>query len=170
MDISDILYYIVIGGIAIFGYISQQRAKSKAEEMERRKREQAAAQEVEMIQGEDSRYEDDEADVIVEQPEASPVPSLEDIFKALRERSPLPEVKPRPVEPVVVEQPRQVVSMPSMLPSQEGMRVTAGDIASSAIDDKNIYNDAENSGASGVVKSIDWRQAVIATEILNRKY
>lgn len=53
-------------------------------------------------------------------------------------------------------------------PEEEGQRATAEGLAQDAITDENIYNNEHPENESTTMTN--WRQAVIASEILNRKY
>ena len=163
MDLSDILFYIVIGAIGIFSYVSQRKAKKQAEEIERRKRQQPAQRcagefdiypKYRKIDGEE--YAEKNTD-LRPMDGTQQEPMLDDIFRALRER--------RPISPVQ----KQKVKQPApFLMQEEGKRAISEDLTKQSITDENIYNaeHSESENASG----IDWRQAIISAEILNRKY
>lgn len=158
MDFLDILIYIVFGAIGIFSSINNSKAKKRAEN--KQKTQPKPGNSVTPVE---DVVEEDVADY--EQPTPVEV-SLDDIFKALREGRPLevgrkkkPVVKPAPVETVTK------VSKPI----EEGISVTRNnDLIKNEISDKGIYD--EDNEAAIDVERIDWRQAVITSEILNRKY
>lgn len=171
MDLSDILFYIVIGGISIFSYISQQKAKKQAEEIERKGTLQPDDVQDKSVYGDLSEDEDDEnevlqTEVVIENP------TLDDIFRALREKRPLTPIQPRMVK-VEPQTPQPVAAKPAAvevnineLIEKEGRRSTTDDVTRTAISDKEVY---DNDTAVDLT-DIDWRKAVIAAEILNRKY
>lgn len=163
MDLSDILFYIVIGAIGIFSYISQQKAKKQAEEIERRKQQQSAqdnVQEISILHEKD--YEKHTT-------ENQQEPTLDDIFRALRERRPIPVAqKQKEISLTTSTSVDPVVKPIINLPQEEGQRAISEELTRHAITDENIYDndlpEQENT------QEIDWRQAVISAEILNRKY
>ncbi|MBR5843880.1 MAG: hypothetical protein IKY75_04780 [Bacteroidaceae bacterium] len=151
MDYLDIILYIVFAIIGIFSSINSTKAKKRAEN--KRKTVPVPAQAV--------VEEDDEAEYDQPVPE---VVSLDDIFRALREGRPLETVRKETLveEHTPIQQP--------VVPIEEGIRVTRDeDFAQNEISDRGIYTDDESVEAFSV-ENVDWRQAVITSEILNRKY
>jgi hypothetical protein len=162
MDFLDILIYIVFGAIGIFSSINNSKAKKQA--ASKRKEQPPVTREA--VPTHADEVTKDEAKEVVESPIPEVMVSLDDIFKALREGRPLevgrrkpPVAKPAPIEKVTKES----------KPIEEGISVTRNnDLIKNEISDKGIYDD-DNEVALDVDR-IDWRQAVITSEILNRKY
>ena len=169
MDFSDILYYIVLIAIGIFGSIGSKKSKKKAEDAARSKRRQPPARGVVPPMQEEAPKEEE----WIEEPKQEPdvIATLDEIFKALREGRPLntPPTEPTPA-PVVTEtpQPQVAITTPVSTVVDEGIRVTANDVSKDEINDKNIY-DSEGQGTFSA-SDVDWQQAVITSEILTRKY
>lgn len=182
MDLSDILFYIVIGAIGIFSFASQRKAQKQAEEIKRRKQQQSAQHEEPNVLIYDTQeyntthekdYEKHQSPAETQQEL-----SLEEIFKALRERRTIPVPQEKPTsqvsstteKPVAKTQPTPVVKTKPIIstPQEEGQRAISDELAQHAITDENIYNNElhDNEGTT----CIDWRQAIIFSEILNRKY
>ena len=159
MDYLDIILYIVFAIIGIFSSINSTKFKKQAEKKQKpspipSRREAPLPMEEEVEEEYVSEYE----------PSVPEVVTLDDIFKALREGRPLETV--RKEAPVVEPIPE---AKPVVL-AEEGVSVTRGNnFAENEISDKGIYTD-DDSGEAFSVESVDWRQAVITSEILNRKY
>lgn len=174
MDLSDIIYIICLA-LGIFAPIFQQREKKKSLEKEQRKQQSHPADEEYMPSPQDVFADNDEDEYYDELPEEQPqvITSLDDIFRALREGRQLmqPSVAKKPLaeeEPLEVVEKKEVKSIDDM--PQEGVSVTTVDaIMQNEISDNDIY--ATDSGEFVFDKeTVDWRQAVVANEILNRKY
>ena len=181
MDFSDIIFYIVLSAIGILSSIIPKKAKKTPIEKPQRP-----------VLGEDGSFDNkntfdptwgendekeesgridtapntrDKAETSRQQPGEV---TLDEIFRALRENRPLqpvPVVKPQ--VKVVEPQPTPVVK-PVILHNKEGERATA-DIATEENQESRIYNEYEP-GYEMDFNNIDWRQAVITSEILQRKY
>lgn len=170
MDLSDIIYIICLA-LGIFLPILQNKEKKKAQEEAARKQKQQTANEEYTPSPQDLYAEDLDEEPYDELPEKQPVviTSLDDIFKALREGKPL--VSPTPQPRQAVEEPVAAATQknrPYNLP-QEGIRSTANTLAENEISDNGIYEEEPN-GTIFDKDAVDWRQAVVASEILNRKY
>ena len=93
--------------------------------------------------------------------------TLDEIFRALREGRPLETV--RRERPQVEPAPITEIPQPST-PIEEGISVTRNSyMVQDEISDKGIYNQDDNDTAFAI-ENVDWRQAVITNEILNKKY
>lgn len=159
MDYLDIILYIVFAIIGIFSSINSSRVKKQTEK--RRQTQPAAGRGEVSAPAEVVAPEDDMVEY--DQPTSEEM-SLDDIFKALREGIPLEKV--RKVEPVVEPQP--VLS--PIEPVEEGMRVTPNEnFVNDEISDRGVYTEDDRSEVFSA-ENVDWRQAVITSEILNRKY
>ena len=181
MDFSDIIFYIVLSAIGIFSSIIPKKAKKRPTETPQRP-----------VLTEDRPYdnkntfgptpkddaEDEESDGIetafdtLERDESGRQQqgevTLDEIFRALRENRPLqPTPVAKPSVKVVEPQPTPVVK-PVILHNKEGERATA-DIVTEENQESRIYNEYESNDAIDF-DNIDWRQAVITSEILQRKY
>lgn len=181
MDFSDIIFYIVLGAIGILSSIKPQKAKktpTKApqkpatsedkpdkdknifetffEEIEKKEEEDA----FEPLFGNKEDIEKQES-----KPQQDAIPTLDDIFRALREK--------RPLQPTPAVKPKEVVAEPQPTPvvkqqiKADEVKPTMPDIASEEIQDSNFTYDYNNEID---LDNIDWRQAVITSEILQRKY
>ncbi len=161
MDLLDILFYIVIGIISIFSYSSQKNAKRKAEEIELRKRKP-----VQDVNQEKPYVNDVEAEESGETFAEEYVRKLYDFYKV---REALSET----VEKLSLSQDKESdnkyrssvetsVKVPMLL-FEEGQSVIKKD----SLENSSTINDNEEKSN---LAEIDWRRAVIASEILNRKY
>lgn len=161
MDLLDILFYIVIGIISIFSYSSQKNAKRKAEEIELRKRKP-----VQDVKQEKPYVNDVEAEESGETFAEEYVRKLYDFYKV---REALSET----VEKLSLSQDEESdnkyrssietsVKVPMLL-FEEGQSVIKKD----SLENSSTINDNEEKSN---LAEIDWRRAVIASEILNRKY
>lgn len=180
MDFSDIIFYIVLFIIGIISTSIQNNAKKKAEEIERRKQQSGAGntdstgQPTDVYATPDDEYytEDDDFEEAVPHKSGDVVVTLDDIFRALRQGTPLTPtpapVQARPMQPTTAptqpSTPSHTVEPRGMI--EEGISVTKNDISNSEISDKNIYDETSTFD----LKNIDWKQAVITSEILKRKY
>ena len=181
MDFSDIIFYIVLFIIGIISTSIQNNAKKKAEEIERRKQQSGAGntdstgQPTDVYATPDDKYyteEDDDFEEAVPHKSGDVVVTLDDIFRALRQGTPLTPtpapVQARPMQPTTAptqpSTPSHTVEPRGMI--EEGISVTKNDISNSEISDKNIYDETSTFD----LKNIDWKQAVITSEILKRKY
>ena len=162
MDYLDFLFYIVLGVIGIFSSINTSKAKKQA--TDNRKVQSPARQEAKPAPAEDMAEDDTMPEIESTIPEVSV--SLDDIFKALRERRPL-EIG-RKKTPTV--QPQPVITEPKTTPTiEEGISVTRNkDLTKDEISDRGVYE--EDNEVALNMENIDWRQAVITSEILNKKY
>ena len=159
MDYLDIILYIVFAIIGIFSSINSTQFKKRAEN--KRKTAPMQGRGVEPVPVSVVDEENDEAEY--DQPVSEEV-SLDDIFRALREGRSLEEV--RKPAPVIEPQP---VSIPDVT-VEEGVRVTHDeDFAQNEISDRGVYTEDDRSEVISA-ENVDWRQAVITSEILNRKY
>ena len=169
MDLQDILFYIVIGFVGIISYLSQRKAKKQAEEIERRRRQQqeTAAEDTLVID-----YREDNPPVFTQHKEETGELSLDEIFKALRERKPLPASKPlRPQAQGLIETAPPTIPTQTTKPSvtiQETIAKVSQpeQVSSNGTNIQPINTEKHTNG----YKSINWREAFIASEILNRKY
>lgn len=170
MDLQDILFYIVIGFVGIISYLSQRKAKKQAEEIERRRRQQQETTSGDTLV---TDHREVEPPVTTHQ-EAMPQEelSLDEIFKALRERKPLPA---KPVKPQIQEisgtapptPPIQTVKPSATVQVRAQVRGSKPEQASSKETNTMPTNTEKHTYGH---KSINWREAFIASEILNRKY
>lgn len=175
MDFSDILFYIVLGAIGIFSSFSQKAAQKKAKEIEHRKAQQRTAVEEKQaseatVSPVDDReeYYEEESDESWNEETPQELPTLEEIFRALREGRSIEKPTPTPVVTPVVEAPQVEAVVPTQPLYVEGERAV-NDITLGEITDEGIYQEDDNSNVFDSTR-IDWRQAVITSEILTRKY
>ena len=166
MDLQDILFYIVIGFIGIISYLSQRKAKKQAEEIERRRRQQPEPMPEDVPA---MPYPDETPSTTPRYEESAPQEelTLDEIFKALRERKPLTTTRQtqpaattsRPVTPL------QAPTTSEKAPVEENM------VHSIKQDTEPITTQTINTEKHNQKRlSINWREAFIASEILNRKY
>ena len=160
MDYLDIILYIVFAIIGIFSSINSTKVKKQAEKRQKTVPVPSRPEAPMPIDEEDeeacvSEYESSTPDVV----------TLDDIFKALREGIPLDAV--RKETPIVEPEPKDDAPAEH---AEEGVSVTQGNnFTENEISDNGIYTD-QDSGEAFSVEGVDWRQAVITSEILNRKY
>lgn len=173
MDLSDIIYIICLA-LGIFLPLLQRKEKEKATKKQQGKPTPHPVNEEYTSPQQDMYADNEEDEYYDEQPDEQPVviTSLDDIFRALREGKPLAPPKPQTV-PAVKEEPidvvpQKVASTPFGNLPQEGIRSTTN-IIENEISDNGIYTD-ETETAVFNKETVDWRQAVVASEILNRKY
>ena len=138
---SDLYYYIFVGGVMLFSFLNSLK-KAKAE---KEKRKQAMCNQQQP------------------QPEPQqPITSLEDLIKALSTPKPPQMPKPRAATamPKVPTQPAQQRSIAIEPPEMEGQRATT-------VTTDDAYSQPTDQLPSS---SHDWRRAIIAHEILKRKF
>ena len=164
---SDLYYYIFVGGVMLFSFLnSLKKAKAEKEKRKQAMRNQQQPQPPAIPQ-DASTTESKQFDEWFNQPEPQPEPqqpitSLEDLIKALSQ----PKQKPQPhvaaTPPQLPPQPAPQRSIAIEPPENEGQRATA---ITAAPDD--VYSQPADRLPSS---SHDWRRAVIAHEILKRKF
>lgn len=176
MDFIDIIFYIVLAVIGIFSTFIQKKAEKKAKEIEKQQRPNSDAGDANAPAPFDIWGDDDEVGRESEMEKAEGEErelSLDDIFEMLRKGTPSePEQKPVPPQrvpepqpaPRVIEQPR--ARMVPVTPAAPISKVSA--LAQSEISDIGVYD--ENEAVAFDIDNVDWRQAIITNEILNRKY
>lgn len=177
MDLSDIIYIICLA-LGIFGSIGQYKDKKKANQKEQRKQQQQSVDE-DCTSSSRDVFADDEDEYYDEDTstESQAVPSLDDIFRALREGRPLEKPAPKPI-PLTTPLPSPYIvpgvedkdshAASHILP-EEGIKAVSSEMTSNEISDSGVYDD-ETDVAVYDRENIDWRQAVVTNEILNRKY
>ena len=167
MDSDSIFYFIFMGGVVFFSFLNSMK-KAKAEK-EKRKQAMCNQQQPQppAIPQDASTTESKQFDDWFNQPEPQPEPqqpitSLEDLIKALSTPKPPQMPKPRAATamPKVPTQPAQQRSIAIEPPEMEGQRATADNT-----DD--VYSQHTDQLPSS---SHDWRRAIIAHEILKRKF
>ncbi len=183
MDLSDIIFYIVFAIIGIFSTVAQNKGKKKSEKQPHPRHEinpqdesNIPLPEVEYTEYdnmEDDLIEGDTDEPIEERQHTSPEYTLEEIFRALREGTPLtPKERVEPVteEKVTQHSDENQSSTPQLTTHTyiEGERAIT-DISGDEISDNNIYNNS-NTESLFNTQEVDWKQAVITSEILTRKY
>ena len=174
MDLSDIIYIICLA-LGIFAPIFQSRAKKKALEKTQRKPQSHPADEEYMPSPQDVYADNADEEYYDELPEEQPqvMTSLDDIFRALREGRPL--VQAQVEQPIVIEKklpdvlPHESLKRESTKLPEEGIKATTTSIMQDEISDSGVYADEPDAIAFDS-ENIDWRQAVVTSEILNRKY
>lgn len=174
MDLSDIIFYIVFAIIGIFSTVAQNKGKKKTEKATHPKPENNTQDESNMPSPYIEYTEQESLDnTMDEEDEVSPEHTLEEIFRALREGTPLVTKKTSQTTttPVISEisQDKTTMTPTTSTPTFiEGERAI-NDISGNEISDHNIY-DNESSLEHFNPETTDWRQAVITSEILSRKY
>ena len=170
MEFSDIITVIVLGVISILTSIIQSKAKGKETPKPVRKAPQSTKSDDEVPE---TRYivpETEEESFAPEEEPEEEFTSLEEIFRALREGRE-PELQPRPrtvVEEVPIIEHHEVEEPPKTHQFVEGERAT-NEISTGEISDEAIY-DGEETSEQYDMSRVDWQQAVVTSEILNRKY
>ena len=167
MDSDSIYYYIFIGAVMLFSFLnSMKKAKAEKEKREQTLRNQPQTLPQTLPQS-NSSSESEQFDDWFNQPKPQPEPeqpitSIEDLIKALSKPKPPQMPKPRAATamPKVPTQPAQQRSIAIEPPEMEGQRATADNT-----DD--VYSQHTDRLPSS---SHDWRRAVIAHEILKRKF
>lgn len=146
MDNSEIIIFIVVFVIAIINAFGKATRSKKAS----RKPQTAVRPELETAEREPEQW----------------IPTLSDLLGGLTQVAAKPADRQKPV----VEKKTVVTSSPAVqeLP-EEGVSVF-GTSHEDEIDDSSVYQDRESDSPDEETDAIDWRQAVITTEILNRKY
>ena len=164
---SDLYYYIFVGGVMLFSFLnSMKKAKAEKEQREQAMRNQQQPQPPAIPQDAsttESKQFDDWFNQQQPQPEPQqPITSLEDLIKALSTPKPPQMPKPRAATamPKVPTQPAQQRSIAIEPPEMEGQRATADNT-----DD--VYSQHTDQLPSS---NHDWRRAIIAHEILKRKF
>ena len=174
MDSDSIFYFIFMGGVVFFSFLnSMKKAKAENEQREQAMRNQQRNQSTASPQNNtsteskqfDEWFNQAEPDEPEPEPEPEqPITSLEDLIKALSPPKPpqMPKARAATAMPKVPTQPAQQRSIAIEPPENEGQRATA---ITAAPDD--VYSQPADRLPSS---SHDWRRAVIAHEILKRKF
>ena len=168
---SDLYYYIFVGGVMLFSFLnSLKKAKAEKEKRKQAMRNQQQPQPPAIPQDAsttESKQFDEWFNQTEPQPEPQqPITSLEDLIIALNKPKRAPQMpKPRaasamPKVPKVPTQPAQQRSIAIEPPEMEGQRATADNT-----DD--VYSQHTDQLPSS---NHDWRRAIIAHEILKRKF
>lgn len=154
MDNSEIIIFIVVFVVAIINAFGKATRSKKAS----RKPQTAVRPEI--------RKPAPEMETAGREPEQW-IPTLSDLLGGLTQQV---AAKPADRQEPVVEKKTMVTSSPAVqeLP-EEGVSVF-GTSQEDEIDDSSVYQDRESDSPDEETDAIDWRQAVITTEILNRKY
>lgn len=184
MDLSDIIFYIVFAIIGIFSTAAQNKGKKKSEKKPQPRHEintqdesNTPLPEVEYTEysSEDNELlETVEKEIPTEETTHTPAEyTLEEIFQALREGTPLkPKKKVEPIEVEISTTTSQENQSPTPQPVTptyiEGERAIS-DISGNEITDDNIYDNSQAESRFNT-QEVDWKQAVITSEILTRKY
>lgn len=184
MDLSDIIFYIVFAIIGIFSTAAQNKGKKKSEKKPQPRHEintqdesNTPLPEVEYTEysSEDNELlETVEKEIPTEETTHTPAEyTLEEIFQALREGTPLkPKKKVEPIEVEISTTASQENQSPTSQPFTptyiEGERAIS-DISGNEITDDNIYDNSQAESRFNT-QEVDWKQAVITSEILTRKY
>lgn len=174
MDSDSIFYFIFMGGVVFFSFLnSLKKAKAEKEQREQAMRNQQRNQSTASPQNNtsteskqfDEWFNQAEPDEPEPEPEPEqPITSLEDLIKALSPPKPpqMPKARAATAMPKVPPQPAPQRSIAIEPPENEGQRATA---ITAAPDD--VYSQPADRLPSS---SHDWRRAVIAHEILKRKF
>ena len=168
---SDLYYYIFVGGVMLFSFLnSLKKAKAEKEKRKQAMRNQQQPQPPAIPQDAsttESKQFDDWFNQPEPQPETQqPITSLEDLIIALNKPKRAPQTpKPRaasamPKVPKVPTQPAQQRSIAIEPPEMEGQRATT-------VTTDDAYSQLTDQLPSS---SHDWRRAIIAHEILKRKF
>ena len=170
MDSDSIFYFIVMGGVVFFSFLnSMKKAKAEKEQREQAMRNQQRNQSTASPQNNtsteskqfDEWFNQAEPDEPEPEPEPEqPITSLEDLIKALSQ----PKQKPQPhvaaTPPQLPPQPAPQRSIAIEPPEMEGQRATT-------VTTDDAYSQPTDQLPSS---SHDWRRAIIAHEILKRKF
>ena len=170
MDSDSIFYFIFMGGVVFFSFLnSMKKAKAEKEQREQAMRNQQRNQSTASPQNntstESKQFDEwfNQAEPEESEPEPEPeqpITSLEDLIKALSQ----PKQKPQPhvaaTPPQLPPQPAPQRSIAIEPPEMEGQRATADNT-----DD--VYSQHTDQLPSS---NHDWRRAIIAHEILKRKF
>ena len=170
MDSDSIFYFIFMGGVVFFSFLnSMKKAKAEKEQREQAMRDQQRNQSTASPQDNtsteskqfDEWFNQAEPDEPEPEPEPEqPITSLEDLIKALSQ----PKQKPQPhvaaTPPQLPPQPAPQRSIAIEPPEMEGKRATT-------VTTDDAYSQPTDQLPSS---SHDWRRAIIAHEILKRKF
>ena len=167
MDSDSIFYFIFMGGVVFFSFLnSMKKAKAEKEKREQTLRNQPPTLPQTLPQS-NSSSESEQFDDWFNQPEPQPEPqqpitSLEDLIKALSPPKPpqMPKARAATAMPKVPTQPAQQRSIAIEPPEMEGQRATT-------VTTDDAYSQPTDQLPSS---SHDWRRAIIAHEILKRKF
>ena len=147
MDNSEIIIFIVVFVIAIINAFGKATRSKKAS----RKPQTAVRPELETAEREPEQW----------------IPTLSDLLGGLTQQV---AAKPADRQDPVVEKKAVVTSSPAVQELPEEGVSGFGTAHEDEIDDSSVYQDRESDSPDEETDAIDWRQAVITTEILNRKY
>ena len=170
MDSDSIFYFIFMGGVVFFSFLnSMKKAKAEKEQREQAMRNQQRNQSTASPQNntstESKQFDEwfNQAEPEESEPEPEPeqpITSLEDLIKALSQ----PKQKPQPhvaaTPPQLPPQPAPQRSIAIEPPEMEGQRATT-------VTTDDAYSQPTDQLPSS---SHDWRRAIIAHEILKRKF
>ena len=163
MDSDSIFYLIFMGGVVFFSFLNSMK-KAKAE---KEKREQTLRNQPPTLPQSNSSSESEQFDDWFNQPEPQPEPqqpitTLSDLIKALSPPKPpqMPKARAATAMPKVPTQPAQQRSIAIEPPEMEGQRATT-------VTTDDAYSQPTDQLPSS---SHDWRRAIIAHEILKRKF
>lgn len=164
---SDLYYYIFVGGVMLFSFLnSLKKAKAEKEKRKQAMRNQQQPQPPAIPQ-DASTTESNQFDEWFNQPEPQPEPqqpitTLSDLIKALSPPKPpqMPKARAATAMPKVPTQPAQQRSIAIEPPEMEGQRATT-------VTTDDAYSQPTDQLPSS---SHDWRRAIIAHEILKRKF
>ena len=167
MDSDSIYYYIFIGAVMLFSFLnSMKKAKAEKEKREQTLRNQPPTLPPTLPQS-NSSSESEQFDDWFNQPEPQPEPqqpitTLSDLIKALSPPKPpqMPKARAATAMPKVPTQPAQQRSIAIEPPEMEGQRATT-------VTTDDAYSQPTDQLPSS---SHDWRRAIIAHEILKRKF
>ena len=167
MDSDSIFYFIFMGGVVFFSFLnSMKKAKAEKEQREQAMRNQQQPQPPAIPQ-DASTTESKQFDYWFNQQQPQPEPqqpitSLEDLIKALSPPKPpqMPKARAATAMPKVPTQPAQQRSIAIEPPEMEGQRATT-------VTTDDAYSQPTDQLPSS---SHDWRRAIIAHEILKRKF
>ena len=169
---SDLYYYIFVGGVMLFSFLnSLKKAKAEKEKRKQAMRNQqqpqppAIPQDASTTESKqfDEWFNQAEPDEPEPEPEPEqPITSLEDLIKALSPPKPpqMPKARAATAMPKVPTQPAQQRSIAIEPPEMEGQRATT-------VTTDDAYSQPTDQLPSS---SHDWRRAIIAHEILKRKF
>lgn len=172
MDSDSIFYFIFMGGVVFFSFLnSMKKAKAEKEQREQAMRNQQRNQSTASPQNNtsteskqfDEWFNQAEPDEPEPEPEPEqPITSLEDLIKALSQPKPpqMPKARAATAMSKVPTQPAQQRSIAIEPPEMEGQRATT-------VTTDDAYSQLTDQLPSS---SHDWRRAIIAHEILKRKF
>ena len=167
MDSDSIFYLIFMGGVVFFSFLnSMKKAKAEKEQREQAMRNQQRNQSTASPQNNTST-ESKQFDEWFHQPAPQPEPqqpitTRSDLIKALSPPKPpqMPKARAATAMPKVPTQPAQQRSIAIEPPEMEGQRATT-------VTTDDAYSQPTDQLPSS---SHDWRRAIIAHEILKRKF